>query len=68
MAIRGDYIFGKELCKILGLNSEEIRSISINAEAGKVSTVTIVRFAKKEDIEFADHLITEKYELVPIET
>lgn len=58
-----DHQFGGELCRILGLDAERVKSISIDANAGHVPLVTVVFYTTDEQRKSVTELVW-KYRLV----
>lgn len=66
MIIKGEYLFGKQLCEILDLNPEDINELTVHAKAGGIATIQIVRYAKSTEADLIGKMIIDNYLLTPI--
>ena len=67
MAIITGDIAGMEICKALGISSENVCRVTIDIQCGHVATITVIEYLTKENGERLAETIATVYKLEPID-
>jgi hypothetical protein len=68
MAIAAGRSLGLELCKILGLNPDNVREVRLEVRRDEAVLVTIEQFLTTEQVDALVHMVENRYRLELIES